>query len=92
MYDFCNWPLKQNSKIFVIGVANSIDLMEQQMNRNLSRSSEARSSKLVGIRSSFCVFFNSLRYRILLDFWCVRLQADAKHFNGSAARVCWTSC
>lgn len=38
MSHFTNWPLKANSKIFVIGISNTIALLEQQDNENRNQS------------------------------------------------------
>ena len=37
MYDFVSWPLKVNAKLFIIGVANTMDLVDQQVTRSASR-------------------------------------------------------
>lgn len=47
MYDFCNWPVMSNSKLFIIGVANTIDLLEQQTARNVSRAPSGPQLRLV---------------------------------------------
>lgn len=47
MYDFCNWPMKTNSKLFVIGISNTIDLLEQQQGRNVSRTPIGKQNRIV---------------------------------------------
>lgn len=47
LYNFCNWPLKVNSKLFVIGISNTIDLLERQMNRNQSRQPQGKNTRMV---------------------------------------------
>jgi Cdc6-like AAA superfamily ATPase len=65
MYNFCNWPLLVNSKLFVIGVANVMDLLEQQLTRNLSRNPAGKQLRLV---------FEPYNYSQLGDIIVDRLQ------------------
>ena len=47
LYDFSNWPLKANSKLFVIGVANAIDLVERYIGRTTSRTPVTAQNRIV---------------------------------------------
>jgi hypothetical protein len=65
MYNFCNWPLKLNSKLFVIGISNTIDLLEKGLNRNQSRLQAGKSKRLVFPAYSFADMAHILHSRLL---------------------------
>lgn len=64
MYDFIGWPLKNNAKIFIIGVANTMDLLEQQV---------ARSSSRVPVGMKLRLVFKPYDYKQIGDILCARL-------------------
>ena len=65
MYNFCNWPLKLNSKLLVIGISNTIDLLEQQMERSMSRNPAGKKHRMVFKPYSFDQMSIILHSRLL---------------------------
>ena len=64
LYDFSNWPLKANSKLFVIGVANAIDLVERYIGRTTSRSPLTAQNRIV-----FAPYdFNAMKSKHFIEF------------------------